>query len=119
MAVNTFLKISETCKEEFVILHVTSSKHDDFRQQTESEPYIDELIRKIPEETNLLEAEHKLVFYEAVGHMVSCEKDFNRKQYLLQGILELYWDTWGSMLREIEMNLDVLKVNLKIWLIQE
>jgi hypothetical protein len=109
MAVNTFLKISETCKEEFVILHVTSSKHDSFNQ-TESEPYIDELIRKIPEETSLLEAEHKLVFYEAVGHMISCEKDFNRKQHLLQEVLELYWDAWGTMLREIELNLEVLKV---------
>jgi Importin beta-related nuclear transport receptor len=110
MAVNTFLKISETCKEEFVISHTKEdSHHHHHHHHQESEPYIDELIRKIPDETNQLEPEHKLVFYEAVGHMISCEKDFDRKNYLLQGVLGVYWEAWENMLREIEMNIEVLK----------
>jgi exportin-1 len=72
MAVNTFLKIAETCKAEFVIVH-QNSKHG---ENAESEPYIDELLRRIYDETNMLELDNKLVFYEAVGHMISSEKNF-------------------------------------------
>lgn len=109
MAVNTFLKITETCKDEFVKVH---PKQNEYQQnQGDNVPYIDELIRRIPEETNLLEPDHKFVFYEAVGHIVSVEPNFERKQYLLQGILQEYWDAWDTMLREIEMNFDSLKVN--------
>jgi hypothetical protein len=108
MAVNTFLKIAETCKEEFVIVH---AKQNDFQQtQLENTPYIDELIRRIPDETNMLEAEHKFVFYEAVGHIVAVEPNFERKQYLLQGILQEYWDAWDTILREIDINFESLKV---------
>ena len=65
MAVNTFLKIAETCKEEFVTVH---AKKDDYAsrthfQEVENVPYIDELLKKINEETALLEPEHKFVFY--------------------------------------------------------
>jgi len=108
MACNTFLKIAETCKEEFVIVH--NSKSNDFQNQFENAPYIDELIRRIPEETNMLEPEHKFVFFEAVGHIVSAEPNPERKQYLLQGILQEYWDAWDTMLREIDMNFDSLRV---------
>ncbi len=107
MAVNTFLKIAETCKEEFVIVHATKNE---IQNQVESAPYIDELIRKIPEETSLLEPDHKFVFYEAIGHIISAERDFDRKQYLLQGVLQEYWNFWDTMLREIDMNFDALRV---------
>jgi len=106
MACNTFLKIAETCKEEFVIVHTNKN---DFQNQFENAPYIDELIRRIPEETNMLEPEHKFVFFEAVGHIVSAEPNFERKQYLLQGILQEYWDAWDTMLREIDMNFESLR----------
>ena len=108
MAVNTFLKIAETCKEEFVIVQ---TKQNEFQQnQIENAPYIEELIRSIPDETNLLENEHKFVFYEAVGHLVSAEPNFDRKQSLLQGVLQDYWQFWDSMLREIDMNFESLRV---------
>jgi len=107
MAVNTFLKIAETCKEEFVIIHPNQNETPG---QLDNTPYIDEIIRRIPDETNLLEPEHKFVFYEAVGHMISQEHNFERKQYLLQGVLQEYWDAWDTMIREIDMNVDTLKV---------
>eukprot|EP00330_Aristerostoma_sp_ATCC50986_P007159 CAMPEP_0114583198 /NCGR_PEP_ID=MMETSP0125-20121206/6998_1 /TAXON_ID=485358 ORGANISM="Aristerostoma sp., Strain ATCC 50986" /NCGR_SAMPLE_ID=MMETSP0125 /ASSEMBLY_ACC=CAM_ASM_000245 /LENGTH=386 /DNA_ID=CAMNT_0001776549 /DNA_START=1770 /DNA_END=2931 /DNA_ORIENTATION=- len=110
MAVNTFLRISESCKEEFVIYHNKTEDIHGRHQINETEPYIDELIRKIPQEVNLLENEHKYVFYEAVGHMISCEKDFDRKNYLIEQTLADFWETWETMLREIEMNIDNLKL---------
>ncbi len=65
MACNTFIKIAQNCKEEFVIPH---NKHDDHPGKVmDTEPYIYELIRRIPEETNLLDNANKIVFFEAVG----------------------------------------------------
>ena len=47
MACNTFLTISQNCKEDFIQHH----KND---RDTETEPYIYELIRRIPDETYML-----------------------------------------------------------------
>ena len=112
MAVNTVLKIAESCKEEFVMVH---AKQNEIQNQAENVPYIDELIRRIPDETNMLEPEHKIVFYEAIGHMISAEPNFDRKQYLLQGVLQDYWTVWDTMLREIEMNFESLRVRINFY----
>lgn len=71
MAVNTFLEISKKCKEEFVKVQVPREREFQQNNQFESEPYIYELIRNIRDETDLLDSSEKLVFYEALGHMIS------------------------------------------------
>ena len=68
MAVNTFLKITQQCKEEFVKVQSSREDHMNQRQQADNEPYIYDLIRNIPEETSVLENKHRLVFYEALGN---------------------------------------------------
>lgn len=61
MACNAFLKICKTTCDQFVT-----------QQPNEYEPYIKEIIRKIPEETKKLNKEHfHLLFYEAVGYLIS------------------------------------------------
>jgi len=112
MAINTFLKIAKTCKEEFVIIH---TKQNDFQQhQIETAPYINELISKIPEETKLLVPEHKITFYEAIGHIISAEINIDQKECLLQGILQEYWDYWDTMLKESDINFEVLGIEKNI-----
>lgn len=110
MACNTFLKITLTCKSEFVIVHL---KTDDSKTY-ESEPFINELIRKIPEEIDMLETPHRLIFYEAVGHIISAEQDPNTRKYLLEGLFAELWAAWESIIKEASHNMDVLKVSLRI-----
>jgi exportin-1 len=62
MASETFLKISKLTKEMFV------QRHDN-----EKDPYVNELIRQIPENQKDLESHHKLMVYEGIGHMISTE----------------------------------------------
>ena len=111
MACNTLLKIAQTCKEEFVIVH---NKPEDFNnlKNYESEPYINELIRKIPDETSMLEPINKLVFYESVGHMISMEFNFEKKQFLLQATLKDFWDIWGKITSEAQQNIGTFRVNI-------
>ena len=62
MASETFLKISKLTKEMFVQRH-----------ENEKDPYVNELIRQIPENQKDLESHHKLMVYEGIGHMIFME----------------------------------------------
>jgi len=64
MASETFLKISKLTKHMFIM------KHD-----SEKEPYVNELIRSIPENLKDLEQHQKLMVYEGIGHMISMEQN--------------------------------------------
>ena len=60
MACNAFLKIVKATADQFVIV-----------QSSEHEPYIKEVIRRIPEETKKLNNDGlKLTFYESVGYLI-------------------------------------------------
>lgn len=65
MAVNTFLKISIVCKEEFV--SKTSNKNE--------VPFIQDIIRNMQEYISLLDEKNTLIFYEAMGNIISVEKN--------------------------------------------
>ena len=67
MACQTFLKIAQSCKSEFVVLQKKSDEFYNDRFVLEQEPYVYELIRRIPEETIQLNNNHKLIFHEALG----------------------------------------------------
>lgn len=64
MASETFLKISKLTKDKFVTIN-----------DKDQEPYINELIRQIPENFKDLEPHHKLIVYEALGWMISTESN--------------------------------------------
>ena len=64
MACNAFLKIIKSTADQFVMV-----------QSGENEPYIKEVIRRIPDETKKLTNDGlKLVFYESVGYLIGAEK---------------------------------------------
>ena len=65
MACNAFLKIAKSTSDQFTRV-----------QQNEAEPYIRDIIRRIPEHTKKLTHEaFQYNFYEAVGHLISAEND--------------------------------------------
>jgi hypothetical protein len=41
------------------------------RQDADKDPYVNELIRLIPENLQKLEVHQKLMVYEGIGHMIS------------------------------------------------
>lgn len=51
----------------------------------------------------------KFVFYEALGHIISCEEDFQRVQQLLQGVLGECCESWEKLVKEIEIDVNGLK----------
>lgn len=98
MSCNTFLKIATTCKEEFVCVHVSN---DDFSgPMKNNEPYIYDLIRRIPDETNMLENSLKLVFFEAVGLIISAQQNIEEKTKHLGDALKRYLEEWSLLLNE-------------------
>jgi len=108
MACNTFLKIAKHTKEQCVIVQ---TNEDDRSVKLDNEPYIHELIRKIPEETAELDNILKLTFYEAIGHIISAEKDMKNQQYYLKNTLEnLYEDCWTNIINQAKSgNIDCLR----------
>ena len=62
MAAETFLKIAKLTKNMFIT-----------RNDSEKEPYINELIRQIPENQRDLESHQKLMVYEGIGHIIKVE----------------------------------------------
>jgi len=64
MACTTFLKIAENCKEDFVSQQYKQEDEKSFG----AEPYVLEIIRKIPEEISMLNRELQLTFFNALGN---------------------------------------------------
>ena len=98
MACDTFLKISTKCKRKFVI-----------QQVGESEPFVAELLRGLPETIKLLEAHQIHSFYESVGHMISAETDPQRRDEYLLRLMELPNAQWRALIAQARANPDSLK----------
>ena len=74
MAVNAFLKIVKSTSDQFVIT-----------QMNDDGPYIREIIRKIPEETERLTNDTlRLTFYESVGYLIGAEKNSDAQLELMK-----------------------------------
>ena len=98
MSCNNFLKIATTCKEEFVCVLVSN---DDYTGTLKnSEPYVYDLIRRIPDETNMLESAFKLIFFEAVGLIISAQQNPEEKTKHLADSLKKYLEDWANLLNE-------------------
>jgi exportin-1 len=63
MACNAFLKICKSTSEQFTML-----------QQNEQEPFIREVIRRMPDTIKAFPHDTlQYIFYESVGHLISSE----------------------------------------------
>ena len=106
MSCNTFLKIATTCKEEFVIVH---ANNDDFSNNSfkNNDPYIYDLIRRIPDETNMLENSLKLVFFEAIGLIISSQANLEEKTKHLGDSIKKYLEEWTALISDWRSTRDV------------
>jgi exportin-1 len=86
MATEVFLKIAKKTKHMFVI------KHDN------DEPFVCNLIRNLKENTKDLEIKQCLHIYEGIGHMISEEKDDNKRQVLLESLMQYTQNDWTGVL---------------------
>lgn len=98
MACDTFIKIALKCKRKFVI-----------QQVGESEPFVAELLRNMPETIKLLEPHQIHSFYESVGHLISAETDPQRRDQYIMQLMELPNSTWRTILAQANANAEVLK----------
>jgi exportin-1 len=78
MACDTFIKITQKCRRHFVML-----------QAQESEPFIDEILRKLPSITVDLSPQQIHTFYEAIGYMISAQPNKPVQEKLIQKLMEL------------------------------
>ena len=78
MASETFLKLSKLTKHMFVTPN-----------DKEKEPYINELIRKLPDHLEDLQSHQKLMVYEGMGWMISAAvPDVQMVCQLVQSLLQ-------------------------------
>ncbi|KIM28962.1 hypothetical protein M408DRAFT_329009 [Serendipita vermifera MAFF 305830] len=97
MACDTFIKITQKCRRHFVML-----------QAQESEPFIDEILRKLPAITVDLSPQQIHTFYEAIGYMISAQPNKPVQEKLIQKLMELPNGAWDSLMMQASSNVDVL-----------
>lgn len=116
MASETFLKISKQTKHMFVQ-----------RQDGDKDPYVNELIRLVPDNLKDLEVHQKLMVYEGIGHMISQEQIPIIQENLLNSCLQYVHDDWERILQlanqatenllmgDVLKNIDfIIKVNTRV-----
>ncbi|CCA66905.1 probable CRM1-nuclear export factor, exportin [Serendipita indica DSM 11827] len=97
MACDTFIKITQKCRRHFVML-----------QAQETEPFIDEILRKLPSITIDLSPQQIHTFYEAIGYMISAQPNKPIQEKLIQRLMELPNTAWDSLMIQATSNVDVL-----------
>ncbi|CAH1760654.1 6848_t:CDS:2, partial [Entrophospora sp. SA101] len=99
MACDTFIKIAQKCRRQFII-----------PQQGESVPFVDEILNTIETITKDLSHQQVQTFYEAVGYMISAQTNKTAQERLVAQYMELPNAGWDRILTQISQNLDALNV---------
>mmetsp|Transcript_16544 Transcript_16544/g.16480 ORF Transcript_16544/g.16480 Transcript_16544/m.16480 type:complete len:894 (-) Transcript_16544:18-2699(-) len=100
MSVDTFLRIAQNCGADFVVPHDI---------QDQREPFIYEVIRIMAATISELQNHQKLVYYQAIGHILSNIKSYEEMDYHLTGALALVQSQWTQLLSLISQNLAVIQ----------
>ncbi|GBG24586.1 Exportin-1 [Hondaea fermentalgiana] len=88
MACDTFLKISQKCRDQFVVL-----------QAAEKLPFIDELLEEIQQITRDLQRHQRQTFYEAVGYMVRDQSNEEVRNALLERLMQPSTEQWKKIMQ--------------------
>ena len=99
MSVDTFLRISQSCGGEFIRIH----EADDQR-----EPFIFEIIRILNSVISDLENHQKLVFYQALGQILSNLNSEQELTYHIAGSLNLVQEQWDKTISLIAGNVQMV-----------
>jgi len=98
MACDTFIKIAQKCRRQFVQIQVG-----------EVMPFIDELLANINSIICDLQPQQVHTFYEAVGYMISASTDAQQQETLIEKYMQLPNQVWDDIINQASKNVDVLK----------
>ncbi|KAH9908018.1 CRM1 C terminal-domain-containing protein [Xylariomycetidae sp. FL2044] len=87
MACDTFIKIARQCRRHFVAL-----------QPSESEPFIEEIIRSLQRITCDLTPQQVHTFYEACGYMVAAQGNKHQQERLLAELMNAPNAAWDEII---------------------
>lgn len=90
MACETFITITKRCHRQFVI-----------HQAGDSEPFVDEIIRKMPEIIGDLTPTQVHYFYEAMGHVIGSQPDPAAQAAEITAIMAAPNETWDATIRSL------------------
>jgi exportin-1 len=117
MACETFLKIAQKCKRKFVI------KQD----ESDTRPFIEELLGSLPTIIQDLEPGQIHIVYESLGHIIQSQSEPNHRQQLLYALMELPNQSWTTVVTRagqdmnslfdqatVKMVISILKTNNRV-----
>lgn len=97
MACDTFLKIAQKCRNKFVVV-----------QPGEIEPFIVEMLEKLPEIIQKLEPHQIHSFYESCGCIIASEVEPSRQSQLIMKLFELPNSSWRQLLYSASISEEIL-----------
>lgn len=98
MACDTFLKIAQKCRRQFVT-----------HQPGESRAFIVEMLESVPDIIRRLEPHQIQSFYEACGCIIASETDQATRDQLIRKLFELPNSSWQQLLYSASISEDVLR----------
>jgi len=98
MACDTFIKIAQKCRRQFVQIQVG-----------EATPFIEEILTTINTIISDLQPQQVHTFYEAVGYMISAQTDKTQQEYLIEKYMMLPNNAWDEIIGQASRNVDTLK----------
>lgn len=98
MACDTFIKIARQCRRHFVAL-----------QPSETEPFIEEIVRNMGKITCDLTPQQVHTFYEACGYMVAAQGNKNQQERLLAELMNIPNAAWSEIIKQANMNSAILQ----------
>ena len=98
MACDTFLKISQKCRVQFVL-----------QQQGEVQPFIVELLKNLPSIVSDLQPHQIQTFYEACGHMVRAQENQAEREELLSRLMQPLNNTWQQAMTNANADVTTLQ----------
>ncbi|XP_018012773.1 exportin-1 [Hyalella azteca] len=98
MACDTFIKIAQKCRRQFVQLQVG-----------EAMPFIEEILTSINTIISDLQPQQVHTFYEAVGYMISAQTDKSVQDILIEKYMLLPNLAWDDIISQASRNVDTLK----------
>ncbi|KAJ1533811.1 Karyopherin transporter [Nowakowskiella sp. JEL0078] len=97
MACDTFIKISQKCKRQFIN-----------QQQQEIRPYIEDILDSISQHTSDLQPHQVQTFYEAIGHMISAAPTKALQERWIVRLMELPNTRWQEIIKRLHVNMNEL-----------
>ncbi|KAK4206128.1 CRM1 C terminal-domain-containing protein [Rhypophila decipiens] len=98
MACDTFIKIAKQCRRHFVAV-----------QPSETEPFIDEIIRTLANITADLTPQQVHTFYEACGYMVAAQGNRSVQERMLNDLMSMPNMAWTEIIRQANSDPSILQ----------